>query len=164
MFLADRLTPPISEAIILPETGLLLPIFTTSVLFMSVGLIGGILLSRMGVTPGEDHPSRPLRWRLRIRSLMLVVAVFAVLLSVDIWLRRRVEQFKLLSNDHRREGHRLQTQLRVMLRQSPVPSEADSVGGWASWHNKLSNKYERAAARPFEARRRTRLNQDERLL
>src|SRR5438034_819972 len=96
--LADRLMPPISHAIILPETGLLLPIFKTGVLLLSVGLIGSLLLTRRGQESREEQPSP--RWRLRIRTLMLAVAVIAILLSLDIWLRRRVEQFKLLSNYH----------------------------------------------------------------
>jgi hypothetical protein len=55
VLLADKLMPPISDAIILEETGLLLPIFKTGIVLMSVGLICSLVWVRRGPEQGDER-------------------------------------------------------------------------------------------------------------
>jgi hypothetical protein len=106
-------------------------IFQAGVLLLVIGLVGCIEVAR-------SPRSR------RLRTIMAGIALLAVLLAVSVGLRRRAERFGELQSHYQKRYQK----------PNIVPDDPEDES-WAPllrlhhWYNVMSDKYGRAAARPW---------------
>jgi hypothetical protein len=83
---------------------------------------------------------------MRLRSLMVAIAVLAVLLGLSIGLRRRAERLTRLSRSY--SGAAGQLELRLA---SPDLDEAiaQAILDRVHWYDAVAHRFERAAAHPW---------------
>lgn len=93
------------------------------------------------------------RPRLRLWTLMVAVALLAILLGIWTWIDARRDHFRSLAKYHRSritrpvfiEGDRY----RMLGNNLDGGATSDKELNWDSWHLKLYIKYDRAVDRPW---------------
>ena len=85
--------------------------------------------------------------RLRLKTLMIAIAVFAILLGTGVGLRRRMLRLQAGALEYGRAANRLET---AWLNSNPQPSgQDDDLMDRAHWSDAVAKAYRFAAARPW---------------
>jgi hypothetical protein len=106
-------------------------IFQAGVLLLVIGLVGSIEVAR-GLRPR------------RLKIIMAGIALLAILLAVSVGLRRRAEKFRELQLHYQKEFHKPR-----ILPDDPQDENFDRLLRLHHWYNVMSDKYRRAASRPW---------------
>src|SRR4051812_17043976 len=83
--------------------------------------------------------------RMRLRTLMIAIAVLALILGVDAWLRQRGRRFDAIALNFAGEAYRVEK----LWAKSTLPGEIDELVETVHWNDSVYHEYYKAARRPW---------------